>query len=234
MHGPVLLITGASTGIGAATARLAAAYGYRLVLSARSPAPLRSLAEELGGPSRTVAVPCDVTDDAQVAALAERAAGAFGGVDAVFANAGVFASAPLLGGGAIPGEWREMVLTNVYGTAVTAHALWPLLAASRGHLVLTGSVAGRVTVPGSLYSATKWAVAALAASLRAAAVGSGVRVTAVHPGLVEAGGRSPGREAEPALAPGDVARAVLFALTQPEGVDVNELVVRPAGQDAAR
>ena len=124
--------------------------------------------------------------------------------------------------------------TGSDGAAITAHAVWPSLRDSRGQLVLTGSVAGLVTVPASLYSATKWAVTGLGRSLRAAGAREGVRVTVVHPGLVDAGYLAPDRRDDPKLAPEDVARAVLFALDQPPGVDVNELVVRPAGQDPAR
>ena len=94
-----------------------------------------------------------------------------------------------------------------------------MLAESRGHLLLTGSVAGRVLIPGSLYSATKWAVSALAASIRAECVGTGVRVTLVQPGLTDTDPVSPGREGDPKLDPGDVARAVLYAVSQPAGVD---------------
>jgi NADP-dependent 3-hydroxy acid dehydrogenase YdfG len=123
-----------------------------------------------------------------------------------------------------------MVMTNVFGTAITVRALWPMLARAQGHLVLTGSVAGRVNVAGSVYSATKWAVTGLGQSVRAAAASSGVRVTLVQPGLVDAGPIPPDRREDPKLQPADVARVVLFAVTQPPGVDVNEIVVRPAGQ----
>lgn len=234
MCDPVLLVTGASTGIGAATARSAAERGYRLVLASRDGARLRELAGALGGPERAVAVPCDVTEWEQVETLPDHAAAAFGRLDAAFVNAGMVAGAPLPGDQDTPGEWRRMVLTNVYGAAITAHAVWPSLKASRGQLVLTGSVAGLVTVPASLYSATKWAVTGLGRSLRAAGARDDVRVTVVHPGLVDAGYLAPDRRDDPKLAPEDVARAVLFALDQPPGVDVNELVIRPAGQDPAR
>lgn len=234
MDDPVLLITGASTGIGAATSRLAADHGYRLVLASREAPRLEALAEELGGLARALAMPCDVTDWTQVQALAEFVARTFGRLDAAFVNAGQFAGAPLLGDRDTPQEWRQMVLTNVYGAAITAHAVWPLLTVSRGHLIFTGSVAGRVAIPASLYSATKWAITGLGQSLRAAAVGSGARVTVIHPGLVDSGVIAPERQDDPKLDPQDVARAVLFALTQPAGVDINEIVIRPVGQEPAR
>jgi NADP-dependent 3-hydroxy acid dehydrogenase YdfG len=103
-----------------------------------------------------------------------------------------------------------------------------------GHLVITGSVAGRVIRPGNLYSATKWAVSALAASIRAECVGSGVRVTLIQPGLTDTGEIAADRRDDPALAPADVARAVMYAVSQPAGVDVSEIVIRPVGQDPFR
>jgi NADP-dependent 3-hydroxy acid dehydrogenase YdfG len=234
MPAPVLLITGASSGIGAATARLAAAEGWRLVLTARSQRALASVATGLGGPRTAVAVPGDVTDWDHVKSLPARAMDAHGRLDAVFSNAGYSAPASFLHGTGTPEQWREMVLTNVYGTALVARAAMPELARDRGHLLFTGSVAGRVMVPGQLYSATKWAVTAIAQSIRAEAAATGVRVTLIQPGLVDTGTVSPGREAEPKLTPGDVARAVLFALSQPASVDVSEIVVRPTGQQPYR
>jgi NADP-dependent 3-hydroxy acid dehydrogenase YdfG len=152
-----------------------------------------------------------------------------------FANAGISAGTSFLGPGGLPPQrWPELVGVNVFGPALTARAVLPHLARARGHLLLTGSVAGRVLRPGSLYSATKWAVSALAASIRAECVGSGVRVTLIQPGLTEAGPVSPERQDDPRLAAADVARAVLYAVNQPAGVDVSEIVIRPVGQDPFR
>jgi NADP-dependent 3-hydroxy acid dehydrogenase YdfG len=123
-----------------------------------------------------------------------------------------------------------MVLTNVYGAAITARATLPLLAETEGHLVLTGSVAGRHIRTANLYSATKWAVTGLAGSIREEAVGTGVRVTVIQPGLVRTDMISDEQRAKPNLVPDDIARAVLYALEQPPSVDVNEIVVRPTGQ----
>ncbi len=231
----MFLITGASGGIGAATARAAVAAGYRVVLSGRRPAPLHELAAELGGPGRAHAAACDVTDWAQLRALAGEVRERFGRLDVAFANAGVSAATSFLGRGGLPPErWPDLVGANVLGPALTARATLPLLAASRGHLLLTGSVAGRVVRPGSLYSATKWAVSALAAGIRAECVGTGVRVTLIQPGLTDCGPVSPDRRADPRLAPADVATAVMYAVSQPPGVDVSEIVIRPVGQDAFR
>jgi NADP-dependent 3-hydroxy acid dehydrogenase YdfG len=234
MSAPVLVITGASSGIGAATARLAAGRGWRLVLAARTRPRIDQLAADLGGPAAARAIRCDVGDWDQVSALPALALDAFGRFDAVFANAGVFAATSFLHGTGTPQQWREMVLTNVYGTALTARAALPHLARSRGHLILTGSVSGRITVPGQLYSATKWAVTAIAQSIRAEATATGIRITLIQPGLTDAGPADPGRAAEPRLAPHDVARTVMFALEQPASVDVNEIVVRPTGQQPHR
>jgi NADP-dependent 3-hydroxy acid dehydrogenase YdfG len=151
----VLLITGASSGIGAATAR-AAAGEYRLVLAARRLEELEQLAEELGGEERAVAVRCDVTEWDEVQALAQTALDRFGRIDAVFANAGFGATRGFLEESTE--HWRSMVLTNVYGVALTIRATLPhLLERGDGHFLVTSSVAGRRALPGSLYSATKWA-----------------------------------------------------------------------------
>jgi NADP-dependent 3-hydroxy acid dehydrogenase YdfG len=205
-----------------------------VVQASRGRAGVEALAAELGGPAAARPAPCDVTDWDQVAALPALALDAFGRLDAVFANAGTYAATSFLKGTGTPEQWRDMVLTNVYGTALTARAALPELARSGGHLVLTGSVAGRVMVPGQLYSATKWAVTAMAQSIRAEAIGTGVRVTLIQPGLTDAGRTGPGRDGDPRMAPADVAGAVLFALDQPASVDVGEIVIRPTGQRACR
>src|SRR5256885_3210742 len=141
----VLLITGASSGIGAATARMAAEGSWRLVLAARSRERLEALAGQLGGSERALSVRCDVTDwDAQQR-LAGAALEAFGRIDAVFANAGFGGQRGFLAD--TPAHWREMVLTNIYGAALTLRATIPALRESRGHLLLTSSVAGRRGVP---------------------------------------------------------------------------------------
>jgi NADP-dependent 3-hydroxy acid dehydrogenase YdfG len=223
----VLLITGASTGIGAATARHAAAGGWRLVLAARSQDKLDELARELGGPERALAVRCDVTDWDEQQALAERALSTYGQLDAAFANAGFGGARGFLAD--TPEHWREMVLTNVYGAALTLRATIPALKRSRGHLLLTSSVAGRRALPGSFYSCTKHAVTAMGEAARQDLNGTGVRVTLIEPGMVD----TPFFERRPtdALHDDDVARAVMYALAQPPHVDVNEILIRPTAQD---
>ncbi len=227
MSDPVFLITGASSGIGAATARQAASSGYRLVLAARSTERLSELAAELGGDERATAVTCDVTEWEQQETLVHRALEAYGRLDVAFANAGFGAARGFLKES--PEQWRSMVLTNVYGAALTIRATLPALKESRGHLVLTGSVAGRRALPGSLYSATKWAVTAMGESARQELNDTGVRVTVVEPGMVD----TPFFEnpVPNALTADDVARAVMFAVSQPPHVDVNEILVRPTAQE---
>ena len=226
MSDPVFLITGASSGIGAATARLAARDGHRLVLAARSTDRLEALARELGGPQRAIAVTCDVTDFGEQEAMVAAAIDAFGRLDVAFANAGFGAKRGFLEGD--PQQWRAMVLTNVLGAAYTIRATIPALRQSVGHLLLTSSVAGRRALPGSLYSATKHAVTAMAESARQELNDSGVRVTSIEPGMVD----TPFFDNRPAgaLEPDDIARAVMFAVSQPPHVDVNEILIRPVSQ----
>ena len=222
MPDPVFLITGASSGIGAATARHAAREGFRVVLAARSADKIEALAEEVGG----LPVVCDVTSWEDQRRMAAAALDAYGQLDVVFANAGFGAPRGFLE--STPEHWREMVLTNVYGAALTIRATLPALRESRGHFLLTGSVAGRRALPGSLYSATKWAVTAMGEGLRQEVDGSGIRVTLIEPGMVD----TPFFDNRPqnALTADDIARAVMYAVHQPAHVDVNEVLIRPIAQ----
>ncbi|WP_027008361.1 SDR family oxidoreductase [Conexibacter woesei] len=223
---PVFLITGASTGIGAATARAAVDAGYRVVLGARSLDKLEALSAELGGPERALAVECDVTEWADNERLVRGALDAFGRLDVVYANAGFGAKRGWLE--ETPEHWKAMVLTNVLGAAYTVRAAIPALKESRGHVLLTGSVAGRRALPGSLYSATKWAVTAMGEAIRADLNDTGIRTTVIEPGMVDTPFfDDPG---EGRLHPDDIARAVMYAVSQPPHVDVNEILVRPTAQ----
>ena len=223
---PVFLITGASSGIGAATARHAAQAGYRLVLTARREAELRTLADELGGDERALALPADVTEWEAQEAMVARALEAFGRIDVAFANAGFGAARGFKK--ETPDHWRAMVLTNVLGPAYTIRATMDALVETKGHLLLTSSVAGRRALEGSLYSSTKHAVTAMAESARLEFGDTGVRVTSIEPGMVD----TPFFDNRPerALHPDDIARAVMYAVTQPAHVDVNEILVRPVAQ----
>jgi NADP-dependent 3-hydroxy acid dehydrogenase YdfG len=227
MSDPVFVITGASTGIGAATARAAVEAGFRVVLAARSEDKLRALAEELGGEERALAFRCDVVEWEHNERLIASALEAFGRVDVVLANAGFGAKRGWLE--ETPEHWRSMVLTNVLGAAYTARAAIPALKESRGHLLLTSSVAGRRALSGSLYSATKHAVTAMGEALRQDLGETGVRVTLIEPGMVD----TPFFDSKPsmeALQAEDIARAVMYAVSQPRHVDVNEILIRPTAQ----
>jgi NADP-dependent 3-hydroxy acid dehydrogenase YdfG len=226
----VLLITGASTGIGAATARQAVEAGWRVALGARSEDKLQALVEELGE-DNALAHATDVTEFGDQEAFAKAALDRFGQIDAAFANAGFGAARGFLKED--PDQWRRMILTNVLGPAYTIRAVLPhFLERNAGHFLLTSSVAGRRALPGSLYSASKWAVTGMGEGLRQELrqhEGSQVRVTLVEPGVVD----TPFFDSPPsieALKPDDVARIVMFVLGQPAHVDVNEVLVRPTSQ----
>ena len=223
MQHRVLLITGASSGIGAATARAAAREGYKLVLAARSSDKLTALAQELG-PENVLTCELDVINMEQQQAMVEQALETFGRLDGVFANAGRGGSP----GGFSEADhdaWREMILTNIYGVGLTIQACLPALKRSKGHVLLTGSAAGRTTIPGSMYSATKWAVTGIGYNLREELRGTGMRVTLIEPGMVD----TPFFDEPPtyALEDRDIANAVIYALAQPAHVDVNEILIRP-------
>ena len=219
----MLLITGASSGIGAATARAAVDAGWRVALAARREEALAELAAELGE-GRAAVVPVDVTDFASQERMVAATLEAFGRIDAVFVNAGTggepggFSGAPV-------DSWKRLLDVNVYGAACTLRASLEALKASAGHVVLTGSVAGRRTLAGSMYSASKWAVSAIGYGLREELRGTGVRVTLIEPGMVDTPFFD---DPKPdALRPEDVARSVVYAIGQPPGVDVHEIMILP-------
>jgi NADP-dependent 3-hydroxy acid dehydrogenase YdfG len=219
----VLLITGASTGIGAATARAAATAGFRVALAARTKNALDDLVVEIGE-ERALALACDVTDYENQEDMVAKTLDRFGAIDAVFANAGTggqpggFSAAPIE-------SWQRIVDVNILGVAYTLRASLEALKRSRGHVLLTGSVAGRRTLAGSMYSASKWAVTAIGYGLREELRGSGIRVTLIEPGMVDTPFFD---EPKPeALRADDIAGSVVYALQQPASVDVHEIVVLP-------
>ncbi|HMU27089.1 MAG TPA: SDR family oxidoreductase [Solirubrobacterales bacterium] len=227
----VLLITGASSGIGRATTRLMAG-DRRLVLAGRRVEPLEELAAELGGPERALVVGCDVGEWDQVETMTAAAIEAFGRIDEVFANAGFGASRGFLEES--PEHWKSMVQTNVLGTALTIRSTLPhLLERGSGHFIVTSSIAGRRVLPGSLYSATKFATTAIGEALRqelrSRDDGKNIKVTLIEPGMVDTDFFE-NRPGESALKDEDIARTIQFALDQPEGVDLNEILIRPISQ----
>ena len=219
----VLLITGASSGIGAATARAAAAAGWSLGLLARSADRLEALAAEIGR-DRALPLACDVADaEAQHAAVAALV-GRFGRLDAAFANAGLGTSTPGVETGD-PADWRTMLEVNIWGLLATAKATLPELRKTRGQLLLTGSRAGRTTIKGSVYGATKWFVHGLAANLMEEMREWGGSCTIIAPGMTD----TPFFDtAKPdALQAEDVASAVLYTLQQPARVAMGEVYLLP-------
>jgi NADP-dependent 3-hydroxy acid dehydrogenase YdfG len=219
-----VFITGASTGIGAATARAMVAEGWNVGLMARSRDKLEALAQDLG--DAALALPGDVTDlDAQKDAIAKLVAH-FGRLDASFANAGKGLDTPGTEAGD-PEEWRQMIDLNIMALLYTTRASIPELRKTRGHLVLTGSVAGKVHIPGSIYGASKWFVQGYAGNMAQEMREWGGRCTLIAPGMVD----TP-FFAEPKpdkLKPEDIAEAVRFALTRPERANVPEMVIMPTG-----
>jgi len=219
----VLLITGASSGIGAASARAAAAAGFRVALAARSQDALEELVGEIGE-NQAIALACDVTDYESQQRMVAKTLDRFGSIDAVFANAGTggkpggFSAAPI-------DSWQRIVGVNILGVAYTLRASLEALKRARGHVLITGSVAGRRVIAGSMYSASKWAVTAIGYGLREELKGTGVRVTLIEPGMVD----TPFFDAPKpeALRADDIARAGVYGLQQPAGVDVHELMVLP-------
>jgi NADP-dependent 3-hydroxy acid dehydrogenase YdfG len=225
LGGRVVLITGASSGIGEETARTLSARGARVVLGARREQRLRSLIDELGS-ERAVGRPTDVTDEQDVRSLVALATERFGRLDAVFCNAGLGGGGSLLDGD--PERWRAILLTNVQGVALTVHhALGPLLDSGHGQIVLTSSVAGRKVSANHMYSASKHAVEALAEGLRQELTGR-VRVSTVAPGMVDTELEDWEQEV---LRAGDVARAVAFCLEQAHSIAVNHVTMRHLDQE---
>lgn len=218
-----ILITGGSSGIGAACARAAVDAGHRVALAARSVAKLEEIVAELGS-DNAIAIECDVTDPAAQEKMFERTLQAFGGLDAVFANAG-------LGGSAVGTEkgdidnFREMTLVNNFAVTVTCKFAIPHLRKSKGNLVLIGSQAGHVALSGSVYSATKWFIRGYAKNLSNELGPHGVRVSSIDPGMVETPFfDSPQPDA---LRVDDIARAFLYIIELPRHARIAEIEINP-------
>ncbi|MEI6846819.1 MAG: SDR family oxidoreductase [Chlorobiaceae bacterium] len=230
MGNKVFLITGASTGIGEATARYAVQAGYNVILAARSKDKLECLQNELGR-DKSLAVTCDVSNWQSQKVMVQQCIKRFGKIDIVFANAGFSKGSTFYGGEDKAEEWKEMVLVNVFGAAATARLTLPELVKTKGHFLLTGSVVGRITSIRNLYSATKWAVTGMAQAIRNEMTGTGIRVTLIEPGVVDTPfWNNLQKPCTSQLQPDDIARAVLYAVNQPSHVDVNEILIRPTGQ----
>ena len=217
-----LLITGASTGIGEATAKTAADAGWNVALLARSADKLETLAATIG--SCALALPCDVTNRDDLTDAVRKAAAHFGAIDAVFANAGKGVSNPGVEQGD-PQEWHDMIHLNIMAVLYTAHATMPELRKTKGHFVVTGSMAGRVHMKGSVYSASKWFVHGFAGNLAEEMREWGGRCTLIAPGMVDTPFFD---EAKPTkLQPEDIARSVLLAISQSETSAIREIHLMP-------
>jgi NADP-dependent 3-hydroxy acid dehydrogenase YdfG len=227
----VTLITGGSSGIGAATARQLLRRGHQVTVTGRDPERLDRFAESLQKPADLLTVAGDAADYRAVTAAVDATIERFGRLDNAVANAGFVTAGGLIEGD--PDGWPDMVLTNVLGPAYLVRAALPALRESRGRIVLVSSVAGLVPTPGNIYGATKWAVTGLAENTRLAVTGDGIGVTLVCPGAVETNFFAPfgGPEERPGgyLAADHLAASIVWALTQPPGVDVNTVTVRPIG-----
>jgi NADP-dependent 3-hydroxy acid dehydrogenase YdfG len=222
-----VLVTGASSGIGAAIATSLVDEGAKVVLGARRLEKLEQLAAQLGGESVAHALPLDVTEWSSCQAAVRSTIETFGKLDAVVVNAGFGAPRGWLESS--PEHWRDMVLTNVYGAAITIRAALPELQKTEGDVLLTSSVAGRRVLPGSLYSATKHAVTAMAEAVRLEVAEQGVRVTSIEPGMVDTPFFDDGAP-EWALRDEDIADAAIFALTRPRRATISTVTVRPSAQ----
>jgi NADP-dependent 3-hydroxy acid dehydrogenase YdfG len=240
LEGKVALVTGASSGIGEATALALAAQGARVAAAARRGERLAALVkrmEERGG--QAIALQVDVADEAQVREMVQRTRDTWGRADILVNNAGVARSGLI--DGAKTEDWREMVNINLLGLMYATHAVLPLMKAQgSGHIVNLSSRAGRIASQGTgVYSATKFGVGAFSEALRQEVSHNHIRVTVIEPGAVatemqeyaaDQAAKDPTlswiRSVTP-LASENIAEAIVYAVTQPAQVDVNELLIQP-------
>lgn len=217
-----LIITGASSGIGAATAKTAAKAGWNVALLARSKDAIEELAHEIG--DAALAVVCDVTRLDEVETAFAKAAEHFGQIDGVFANAGTGVNTPGVENGD-PGEWHDMIHVNILAVLYAAKLAIPHLKTTKGHFIVTGSKAGRDHFKGSVYSATKWFVHGFAENLAEEMREWGGRATVIAPGMVNTAFFDEPKPSK--IQPDDVANAVMFALEQPATSAVREIYLMP-------
>jgi NADP-dependent 3-hydroxy acid dehydrogenase YdfG len=244
LDGKVAAVTGASSGIGAATAKALAGAGAAVALGARRVDRLEALAsgiDESGG--HALAIELDVAKEQSANAFVAEAKSQLGGLDILVNNAGVMLLGPVEG--APTDQWRTMVNVNVLGLLYCTHAALPVMReAGSGHIVNISSVAGRSANAGSaVYNLTKFGVGAFSEALRQEVSPAGIRTTIIEPGFVDT--ELQGHNEHPAVREGiekmrqalpevlqaeDIAGAILYAVTQPQRVDVNEVLIRPTGQ----
>jgi NADP-dependent 3-hydroxy acid dehydrogenase YdfG len=241
LDGKVAAITGASSGIGEATAIALSEAGAKVSLGARRKDRLDALVEKIG--DNALAIETDIGDEEQARAFVQRTKDELGGFDILINNAGVMLLGPLL---AQQGDdWRTMVDVNILGLVYCSHAGLALMAEQKsGHIVNVSSVAGRIASAGAaVYNFTKWGVTGFSEALRQEAAHVDVRVTCIEPGFVDT--ELQGHNTNPmvveatqkmreqvgkVLEADDIAQAILYAVSQPEHVSINEVLVRPTGQ----
>ena len=244
LDGRVAAITGASSGIGAATALALAKAGAAVALGARRVDKLEDLAEQINSSGGTaVAIECDVADEASAHSFIQGATEQLGRLDILINNAGVMLLGPIEG--ANTDEWRQMINTNLLGLLYCTQAAMPHLRdGGHGHVVNVSSVAGRTASAFvGVYNATKWGVTGFSEALRQEAAHSKIRVTCVEPGFVATELQSHNTnplvvdtldkmqsDIGEVLQPEDIADAILHAVTAPARVNVNEVLIRPSGQ----
>jgi NADP-dependent 3-hydroxy acid dehydrogenase YdfG len=242
LSGRVVAITGASSGIGEATALACVEAGASVALAARRADRIDALAQRINDDGGlAIAVPTDVADERQARAFVEQTYERLGRLDALVNNAGVMLLGPVTG--ADTAEWRRMIDANLYGVLYCSHAALPLMQQQgSGHIVNVSSVAGRIASAGSaVYNMTKWGVVGFSEGLRQEALHANVRVTIVEPGAVGTELLSHNNDAVQAMAAklfegvkpleaSDIADAIVYALGQPEHVAINELLIRPTRQ----
>jgi NADP-dependent 3-hydroxy acid dehydrogenase YdfG len=242
LEGKVAAITGASSGIGEATALALAGAGAKVSLAARRKDRIDALAEKLGE-GTALAVEADITDEEQARAFIRRTSEELGSVDVLVNNAGVMLLGLVLMQDAA--DWRRMIEVNQLGLLYCSHEALKLMAEQKsGHIVNVSSVAGRIAAMGSaVYNMTKWGVTGFSEALRQEGVHVNVRVTCVEPGFVDT--ELQGHNTNPmvvqamdkaleeigtVLDADDIAQAILYAVSQPEHVSINEVLVRPTKQ----
>lgn len=242
LSGRVVAVTGASSGIGEATAIACAHAGAAVSLAARRTDRIEALAERINGEGgRALAIETDVSDEAAARAFVERTNSELGRLDALINNAGVMLLGPIVD--APTDEWRRMIDANVYGVIYCTHAALPImLEQGSGHIVTVSSVAGRVARVGSgVYNLTKWGVGAFMESLRQEVTERNIRATLIEPGAVAtelAGHNRPeirdviaqNFKGVDRLEASDIADAILYTLAVPQNVSLNEVLIRPTGQ----
>jgi len=233
----VVIITGASSGIGAATARALVRLGCKVALAARSGDKLQALAGELG--PGALALPTDVTVGSDVQQMVAKTLERFGRVDVLFANAGIYIRGQVAEGD--PDAWAKLIDVNVTGVLRCVHAVLPHMLSQRaGDILVTSSISGLIDIPWEpIYSASKHAIQGFVHTLRRQVAPAGIRVGAIAPGMVanELWGFTDAAQIErqvashASLRSEDVAEAVVFVLSQPPHVTIRDLVILPQNQD---